>query len=126
MLVTINGKFDASHYLTVETEYNERCMSLHGHTYKYSFTVQGDCDEKTGMVIDFGELKEKIVKEIKERFDHKNLNDFMRNPTAEAILLKIVEIIENCIWYNHLDIKLYEATLNETDDCKVTWRKSCI
>lgn len=123
MLVTINGKFDAGHYLTKPTEYNEKCLSMHGHTYRYSFTVEGLVDFTTDMVIDFGELKSKIALEIKNRLDHKNLNEIMPNPTAERVLLYIVDLIKETIWYNEMNVRLEEVTLNETDDCKVTWRK---
>ena len=43
------------------------------------------------MVIDFDEI-EKIVKSIViDRLDHASLNDFMKNPTSEHIVLWIWE-----------------------------------
>ena len=46
-----------------------KCANLHGHSYKAIFTVEGDLDEETGMVLDFyyfGAVKEHIDK----KYDH--------------------------------------------------------
>lgn len=52
-----------------------KCKSLHGHRYKIEvgvddkvITEQGSSDE--GMVIDYSDLKEIMMQEIDEKFDH--------------------------------------------------------
>lgn len=62
-----NISFDAAHY-TYGIE--NKCMNLHGHTYKLSIEVEGDVNPETGMVIDFLILKD-IVKQIVKEYDHK-------------------------------------------------------
>ncbi len=51
------------------------CNRIHGHSYRLWVTVGGrpSCDcasPKQGMVIDFGELKQIVSREILARFDH--------------------------------------------------------
>lgn len=73
--------FDAAHFLT---KYHGKCEHLHGHTYRLWVTIAGEIQDN-GMLLDHGFLK-KIVKErVIDRFDHRCLNDFFENPTAELI-----------------------------------------
>ena len=51
------------------------CSRIHGHSYRLWVTVggepSGDTDSpKQGMVVDFGDLKRIVSREILERFDH--------------------------------------------------------
>ena len=61
----------------------------HGHNYTLDVTVRGPIDERTGMVIDLGELKRIVEETVVERFDHADLNaDPLfrdRVPTTENI-----------------------------------------
>jgi 6-pyruvoyltetrahydropterin/6-carboxytetrahydropterin synthase len=45
----------------------------HGHNYLLEVTVTGEVDPKTGMVVNLFDLK-RILLEVLEEFDHKNLN----------------------------------------------------
>ena len=77
--------FDAAHKIP---KHLGKCRFLHGHTYKLEVTVMrsaGDIDPNTGMVIDFGDLKE-AVNPIVEMFDHSYINDILPVPTAENML----------------------------------------
>lgn len=74
----------------------------HGHNYRLDVKVTGEIDAETGYVIDLSELNKIIQEEVKERFDHRNLNldcgDFKDlNPTGENISVVI---------YNHLRKRL--------------------
>lgn len=86
--------FEACHHLPY---YEGACHRLHGHSYKLEVTVGGGIETDNsksnyGMVIDFKDLK-KIVKEVIDKYDHSNLNDFFDNPTAELMVRHIaVEI----------------------------------
>lgn len=48
--------------------------SYHGHGYTCDVTVRGPIDEDTGFVVDLGLLDRVLAEEVRERFDHRNLN----------------------------------------------------
>ena len=75
--------FAAAHRYRIATwsdEQNERVFGLcarpnyHGHSYVCDVTVRGDIDDTTGMVVDLGELDRILDREVKQRFDHHNIN----------------------------------------------------
>jgi 6-pyruvoyltetrahydropterin/6-carboxytetrahydropterin synthase len=74
--------FDSSHYLP---KYKGKCETLHGHTYKLEVVLEGDV-KADGMVLDFTKVKEIVDDEVLEVLDHRILNDFVKNPTAEHIV----------------------------------------
>lgn len=48
--------------------------NYHGHSYVCDVTVTGPIDRETGMVIDLGLLDRVLAAEVRERFDHRNIN----------------------------------------------------
>jgi 6-pyruvoyltetrahydropterin/6-carboxytetrahydropterin synthase len=74
-----------------------RLTAPHGHNYTVDVTVRGPIDERTGMVIDLGELKQIVTETVIERFDHADLNaDTLfrgRVPTTENLALVIWELL---------------------------------
>ena len=48
--------------------------SFHGHSYVCEVTVAGEIDPLTGFITDLGELDEILAAEVKDRFDHRNIN----------------------------------------------------
>lgn len=48
--------------------------NFHGHTYVCDVTVTGPIDETTGMIVDLGLLDAILHREVRERFDHRNIN----------------------------------------------------
>jgi 6-pyruvoyltetrahydropterin/6-carboxytetrahydropterin synthase len=71
---------DAAHRLP---NHPGKCQYIHGHTYKTIVTIWGEPDSKTGMLMDFG-----IIKELVNEMDHTDLNTdvFVKElPTAEHI-----------------------------------------
>jgi 6-pyruvoyltetrahydropterin/6-carboxytetrahydropterin synthase len=83
------------------SEQNERVFGRltipHGHNYTLDVTVRGPIDERTGMVIDLGELKRIVTETVVERFDHADLNaDALfrgRVPTTENIAIVVWELL---------------------------------
>lgn len=77
--------FAAAHYLE---NYHGKCENLHGHNYKVRVYVSGTELGPGGMLIDFALLK-KMVKEVLDMLDHRNLNDLPSfsgtEPSAENI-----------------------------------------
>ncbi len=70
--VTKQFNFEAAHALW---NYDGKCKNIHGHTYKLFVTVIGtpisdNSNVKTGMVIDFGDLKKIVKTHIVDIFDH--------------------------------------------------------
>lgn len=64
--------FESAHALA---GYDGKCREIHGHSYRLFVTVAGTPSErgddpKRGMVMDFGELKRIVGREIVDRLDH--------------------------------------------------------
>jgi len=83
--LSVTRGFASAHCLR---EYKGRCENLHGHNWKVKASFCGTELDKTGMLIDFTNIKAELDK-IMARLDHKFLNDtppFDKiNPTAENI-----------------------------------------
>lgn len=77
----------AHHLPDSESLTTKKCKEVHGHNYKICVKIQR-YNLKDGMVIDFGKVKD-IVNEL----DHKDLNLFMDNPTAENVAKYIYDKI---------------------------------
>lgn len=72
MIITKEIEIDMGHRVT---NHKSKCRNLHGHRYRIEVGVddklvqtKGATDE--GMVIDFGDLKEIMMKEIDQKCDH--------------------------------------------------------
>ncbi len=70
--LTKEFEFEMSHALH---NYDGLCKNIHGHSYKLFITIRGypiqdNSSPKNGMVIDFGDLKQIVDKEIIQPFDH--------------------------------------------------------
>jgi 6-pyruvoyltetrahydropterin/6-carboxytetrahydropterin synthase len=74
--------FDAAHHIR---DYKGKCERLHGHTYKLEVTIEGPV-KADGMVMDFSILKSIVEQEVLEELDHQDLNNLIKNPTAENIV----------------------------------------
>jgi len=138
MKVTKIFTFDAGHRLS---NYEGKCKHLHGHTYTLEITVEGGLD-KTGMVMDFGELKRIFNELIDPKFDHKfmlnrddpeNQSEFDEagkgghyrwfydsvcwvgyNPTAENIATDIFAMFKNGLLNLQVPVELVSVKLFET------------
>lgn len=90
--------------------------NYHGHNYVLLVCIDGPIDPETGYVIDLKILSDIIEEEVKEPFDHRNLNldcpDFENIiPTAENITFVIWNKLRRRI-ESHYSL---EVTLWETD-----------
>lgn len=81
--------FEAAHRLPNVPE-GHKCARLHGHSFQVRLVVAGPVGERSGWVMDFGDIK-KAFKPIWERLDHYYLNDIpgLENPTSENIAVWI-------------------------------------
>jgi 6-pyruvoyltetrahydropterin/6-carboxytetrahydropterin synthase len=113
MRLDVEFTFAAAHRLP---RYDGPCFRLHGHNYKFFVTVEGSVDSATGMIADFGRIKELVGGEVLARVDHRDLNDILENPTAENIARWIWEALAPRL------PGLAEVRLHEIPDCCVTYR----
>ncbi|MBK8721974.1 MAG: 6-carboxytetrahydropterin synthase [Saprospiraceae bacterium] len=131
--------FDMAHALY---GYDGPCKNIHGHTYHLEVTLIGypyDDSTKEGMVIDFGDLKKIVKREIVEKFDHalvlnesapyvtsELLNQEFENviivpyqPTCENLLLQFLENIKNLF---PKEVQLCKVVLRETPTSFAEWQ----
>lgn len=95
-------KFDAAHFLP---GYIGDCGRLHGHTWKVEVRVKGRVG-KSGMLVDFKRLKA-MVKETLP--DHRCVNDYLHNPTAENIAGWLFKRIEEKIKAKLVMVTVWES-----------------
>lgn len=67
------------------------CQYLHGHEWKLTISIRKRVDSKTGMVLDFSDLKAIVKNTVINQLDHSLLNDHLYKPTAENLLVWIWE-----------------------------------
>jgi len=114
----IDTTFSAAHQLR---DYEGACGQLHGHTWKVRVEVETDYLDKTGMTIDFKDLKERANSVVRE-FDHRCLNQISpfdtENPTAENLARSIYKKMSGILPDN---IVISEVTIWESASCGVKY-----
>jgi len=105
--------FEAAHRLP---NHPGKCRDLHGHSYRLVIAVERPVDPESGMAIDFAELKRIVVDQVLSRLDHKYVNDFLENPTAEVMAAWIWDRLATPL------PGLVEIELWETRSCAVVYR----
>jgi 6-pyruvoyltetrahydropterin/6-carboxytetrahydropterin synthase len=83
MLITRKVEFSASHVCRLpqlSEQENRELFGLaanpngHGHNYVLEVSLEGEPDAVTGMVLDLKELKEILIHQVVEPYDHRFLN----------------------------------------------------
>lgn len=115
--VKVEAGFSSAHSLR---GYKGKCEELHGHNWKVEAVVSKVRLDKTGMVLDFKDLKMELNK-VLEKLDHKHLNNlvyFKRvNPTSENISKYIYDrlkptvsgLVSVTVWENDTSSAAYEG-----------------
>jgi 6-pyruvoyltetrahydropterin/6-carboxytetrahydropterin synthase len=92
--VSVEGHFDAAHYLR---DYGGKCENVHGHRFKVVVNLKAAKLNKIGLAYDFVELKRHLG-EVLSRFDHTSLNDVPPfdkiNPSSENIAVTIYDALK--------------------------------
>ena len=95
----------------LELDYDSPCNYLHGHSWLITVYCQSEELDKNGMVIDFS----KISRQIKDKLDHKSLNDVLDfNSTAEIIAFWAYSQIDSC----------YQVDIQETEGNVATYKET--
>jgi 6-pyruvoyltetrahydropterin/6-carboxytetrahydropterin synthase len=127
-------EFAASHRLyrqdLSEQENRElfgKCSNPNGHGHNYTLTVNvtGPVDGTTEMIIDAGQLKELVEREILQDVDHKDLNRDTpwlegRVPTTEVVAHAIFDRLDDAVSKVSTTARLVSITLQETRRISVT------
>jgi 6-pyruvoyltetrahydropterin/6-carboxytetrahydropterin synthase len=109
-------RFEAAHRLP-RLPASHKCARLHGHSFRFEVLLEGEVDERTGFLIDFGDV-DTIVQPVVARLDHFFLNDVegLENPTSE--------ILSAWLWHKLRPAlpMLTAITVAETCDARCTYR----
>lgn len=94
----------------------------HGHNYRLDVSVRGPIDERTGYVIDLGQLRDIVEREVIAVTDHRNLNlevPYMQgiNPTTENLVVAMWRVLAPAI----APARLVRLRLWETDNNTVEY-----
>jgi 6-pyruvoyltetrahydropterin/6-carboxytetrahydropterin synthase len=118
--VSVEYTFAAGHALR---DYKGKCENVHGHNYKVRVTVEGEALDHTGLLVDFGDMRD-AIKSLVGGVDHQFLNDlppFDRiNPSAENIARYFCDNLIPAIQKDGLRIQA--VTVWETDTSSATFR----
>ena len=131
--LTISTHFSAAHRLAHPSLSSEKNFEIygkcarpngHGHNYHLEVTVKGEIDQRTGMIVDLGDLNQVIEDLVIEPFDHTFLNKDIPHfaevvPTAENIALHISNLLRSPI--QELGAKLHKVKLIESpnNSCEI-------
>jgi 6-pyruvoyltetrahydropterin/6-carboxytetrahydropterin synthase len=113
---------DAENLSAFGPETNARYGS--GRNYVVYFIFTGPVDPTTGMLINISEIKERADKIVRDRFDHKFLNDdnpAFRDvpPTAENVARQLY--IDTAPLFSDVEAKLCACHLTETPERSATY-----
>jgi 6-pyruvoyltetrahydropterin/6-carboxytetrahydropterin synthase len=133
MVITRKIEFSASHICRLpdlSEEENRRLYGLaanphgHGHNYVLEVSLQGAPHPVTGMVMDLKELKEILMRQVVDPYDHRFLNYEVPPfdhvvPTTENIAHEIWQRLKPHL--NRDGVRLHSLRLYETPDLYVDY-----
>ena len=119
--VMIERNFSSAHQLR---GYRGKCENLHGHNYKIEIYARGRELDKTGLLVDFVELKA-AADEVVNYLDHRNINelppfDEELNPSAENLARYILERVASRVGDER--VQVFKVRCFETPPSVATYR----
>ena len=119
--VMIERNFSSAHQLR---GYRGKCENLHGHNYKIEIYARGRELDKTGLLVDFVELKA-AADEVVNYLDHRNINelppfDEELNPSAENLARYILERVSSRVGDER--VQVYKVRCFETPTSVATYQ----
>ncbi|MBD3221861.1 6-carboxytetrahydropterin synthase QueD [bacterium] len=108
--------FHAAHYLP-NVPAGHKCGRMHGHSYRVVLGLEGELDPELGWVQDYAEVKAAFAS-LKERFDHRVLNEIpgLENPTAELLAVYIYDQLRGDL------PQLVDVTVCESETAEAIYR----
>jgi 6-pyruvoyltetrahydropterin/6-carboxytetrahydropterin synthase len=102
----------------------------HGHGYSCDVTVTGPIDPVTGFLVDLAALDRILAAEVRDRFDHKNINldvpefaDGKLVPTGENLARFIFERVDRAMHATlGPDVMLLDVTIAEDTLLRASYR----
>jgi 6-pyruvoyl-tetrahydropterin synthase len=87
--------------------------------------IEGELDEETQFVLDYGDL-DVFLKPLIEQVDHRHLNTFIQYPSAENICIyfadKVTDALRlHCAWALHRDYQRLCVSVSETPKTSAHW-----
>lgn len=117
--IFVTTDFAAAHKLC---GYDGPCSATHGHNWEVTVYVRCLELDRTGMGVDFMEIK-RTVDQVIEELDHQNLNDLLpfreENPTAEVLARHIFQQVAKGI--DTPGVSVSRVTVTETKGMGVTY-----
>lgn len=117
--IQVETEISAAHQLKLD--YESPCSRLHGHNWKVVICCKSPSLDRNGMVVDFTTIK----KALKERYDHRYLNDVFteKNPTAENIAFDIAELVNAILCAGRTDARCYRVEVQEAVGNLAIWEQ---
>jgi 6-pyruvoyltetrahydropterin/6-carboxytetrahydropterin synthase len=120
--VSVEQSFAAGHALR---DYKGKCENVHGHNFKVQVTIEGERLDRTGMLVDFIDVKDKM-REVIAKLDHQFLNDVppfdVQNPSAENIAVYFCDELSEGLRETPVPVRIREVKVWETDIQSATYR----
>ena len=85
MRIVKSMSFDAAHYLDHDPDARPYAR-MHGHSFMLEVVIDGEPEDQTGWVVDFGDVAE-ALQGLHDTLDHRLLNEVegLERPTLENI-----------------------------------------
>jgi len=135
--LTRRVRFAAAHRYRIASwsdDHNEQVFgacarpSYHGHSYVCDVTVRGEIDVTTGFVVDLGVLDRILDVEVRQRFDHRNINvdvpEFGEGklvPTGENLARFIFERVGAALGAQARGVRLVNVTVGEDETLSASY-----
>jgi len=134
--LTVKTHFSAAHRLAIPSLSFEENQAIygkcarpngHGHNYHLEVTVAGEIDDRTGMLVDLGQLQSAIDKYVLEPFDHTFLNKDIPYfaevvPTAENIAVRIAELLRSPVQELGCELDKIRLIESPNNSCEINCR----
>lgn len=117
--LTVSDTFSAAHRLK---GYKGKCERLHGHNWKVEMTVRSRRLGRSGMAVDFKDLRGMLARVLSE-LDHADLNDVDAfacvNPSSENIARLVFSRLDEMLMDGNA--ALARVTVWESENCSASY-----
>ncbi len=128
LTVTKEFEFDFAHKLP---KYEGKCAQEHGHRGKLRVTIKGAGAMHhrrrpyKGILVDFSLLGELVNDQVIEVFDHRNMNELIKIPTAENFVQVVADKLYEVLGNDLVSLRFYETPSCWVDlDLREGWQGS--